>query len=113
MAKSGRLSNIAELRRSAEVTTTGPITIGIDLGDRYSHCCFLGRFLRIAVVERPPDFLDDSDQRLVRHKCARPQPFVELVAHDPRRLGDEQREQIGRFRRQMNLVTAAEQLAPL
>jgi transposase len=42
MATGGRLSKIAELTRSAEVTTTGPITVGIDLGDRYSHCCFLG-----------------------------------------------------------------------
>jgi transposase len=32
---------MAELTRSAEVTT-GSITVGIDLGDRYSHCCFLG-----------------------------------------------------------------------
>jgi transposase len=42
MATFGRLSKIAELSRSAEVTTAGRITIGIDLGDRYSHCCFLG-----------------------------------------------------------------------
>lgn len=42
MAKGGRLSKMADLKRSAEVTTAGPITIGIDLGDRYSHCCFLG-----------------------------------------------------------------------
>ena len=42
MATSGRLSQLRDLTRSVEATRTGPITIGIDLGDRHSHCCFLG-----------------------------------------------------------------------
>src|SRR5258708_36911979 len=42
MATGGRLSKLKELTRSVEVTMAGPITIGIDLGDRHSHCCFLG-----------------------------------------------------------------------
>src|SRR5258708_8338407 len=42
MATGGRLSKLKELTRSVEVTMAGPITIGIDLGDRHSHCCFIG-----------------------------------------------------------------------
>ncbi|HMH12133.1 MAG TPA: hypothetical protein VK578_03405 [Edaphobacter sp.] len=35
------MANCKELRRSFPATPE-TATIGIDLGDRYSHCCFLG-----------------------------------------------------------------------
>ena len=41
MAKNGTLAKIKELQPSFQ-TTTEQITIGIDLGDRFSHCCVLG-----------------------------------------------------------------------
>jgi transposase len=41
MAKSITLAKCEELQRLFE-TSSGEITVGIDLGDRYSHCCVLG-----------------------------------------------------------------------
>ncbi len=41
MAKSGILAKSHDLQESFGATT-GQITIGIDLGDRFSHCCVLG-----------------------------------------------------------------------
>ena len=41
MAKNGTLAKSEELEPSFR-TTTKQITIGIDLGDRFSHCCVLG-----------------------------------------------------------------------
>jgi transposase len=41
MAKSGILAKSQDLQESFDATK-GQITIGIDLGDRFSHCCVLG-----------------------------------------------------------------------
>ena len=41
MAKNGILAKSQDLQPSFQ-TTTEQITIGIDLGDRFSHCCVLG-----------------------------------------------------------------------
>jgi transposase len=41
MAKSITLAKCEELQHLFE-TSSGEITVGIDLGDRYSHCCVLG-----------------------------------------------------------------------
>lgn len=41
MVKGSKLSEIEDLKRGFE-TAAGEITVGIDLGDRYSQCCFLG-----------------------------------------------------------------------
>jgi len=41
MAKSGILAKSQDLQESFGATT-GQITIGIDLGDRFSYCCVLG-----------------------------------------------------------------------
>jgi transposase len=41
MAKSGILARSQDLQESFDATA-GQITIGIDLGDRFSHCCVLG-----------------------------------------------------------------------
>ena len=41
MAKSGILAKSHDLQESFHATA-GQITIGIDLGDRFSHCCVLG-----------------------------------------------------------------------
>ena len=41
MAKSGILAKSEDLQESFD-GTAGQITIGIDLGDRFSHCCVLG-----------------------------------------------------------------------
>jgi transposase len=41
MAKSGILTKCHDLQESFRATT-GAITIGIDLGDRFSYCCVLG-----------------------------------------------------------------------
>ena len=41
MAKNGILAKTQDLWESVDATT-GQITIGIDLGDRFSHCCVLG-----------------------------------------------------------------------
>ena len=41
MAKNRTLAKSQELQPSFH-TTTEQITIGIDLGDRFSHCCVLG-----------------------------------------------------------------------
>jgi transposase len=41
MAKNGILAKSHDLQESF-VTAAGQITIGIDLGDRFSHCCLLG-----------------------------------------------------------------------
>lgn len=41
MAKSGILAKSHDLQESFDATA-GQITIGIDLGDRFSHCCVLG-----------------------------------------------------------------------
>lgn len=40
MAKNGTLATSKDLQPSFQLT--GKITIGIDLGDRFSHCCVLG-----------------------------------------------------------------------
>lgn len=41
MAKNGILVKGHDLKESVDATA-GPITIGIDLGDRFSPCCVLG-----------------------------------------------------------------------
>jgi transposase len=41
MAKNGILAKSQDLQESLDAST-GQITIGIDLGDRFSHCCVLG-----------------------------------------------------------------------
>lgn len=59
MAKSGMLSNTADLECSFHVTQDS-ITIGIDLGDRFSHCCVLegeGRVLTEGRVRTTPEGL--------------------------------------------------------
>ena len=42
MAKNGILAKSSDLQTSFHATTASDITIGIDLGDRFSHCCVLG-----------------------------------------------------------------------
>ena len=42
MAKNGVLAKSNDLQSSFHATTASDITIGIDLGDRFSHCCVLG-----------------------------------------------------------------------
>jgi transposase len=51
MAKSGMLSKMAELQCSFEVEKDS-ITIGMDLGDRFSHCCVLGKEGRVLTEGR-------------------------------------------------------------
>ena len=51
MARNGTLAKIQELQPSFQATTE-QITIGIDLGDRFSHCCVLGPDGRILTEGR-------------------------------------------------------------
>ena len=51
MARGGMLSRMEELQYSYE-TDGGAITIGIDLGDQYSHCCLLGQQGRVLTQGR-------------------------------------------------------------
>jgi hypothetical protein len=62
MAKNGTLAKIHELQPSFQ-TTTEQITIGIDLGDRFSHCCVLGSDGRILTEGR----LRSNPETIARH----------------------------------------------
>jgi hypothetical protein len=62
MAKNGTLAKIQELQPSFQ-TTTEQITIGIDLGDRFSHYCVLGPDGRILTEGR----LRSTPETMARH----------------------------------------------
>jgi transposase len=62
MAKNGTLAKSQELQPSFQ-TTTEQITIGIDLGDRFSHCCALGRDGRVLTEGR----LRSTPETMARH----------------------------------------------
>jgi hypothetical protein len=62
MAKNGTLAKIQELQPSFH-TTTEQITIGIDLGDRFSHCCVLGPDGKILTEGR----LRSTPETMARH----------------------------------------------
>jgi hypothetical protein len=62
MAKNGTLAKIQELQPSFQ-TTTEQITIDIDLGDRFSHCCVLGPDGRILTEGR----LRSTQETMARH----------------------------------------------
>jgi transposase len=62
MAKNGTLAKSQELQPSFQ-TTTEQITIGIDLGDRFSHCCVLGPDGRILTEGR----LRSTPETMARH----------------------------------------------
>src|SRR5215813_607756 len=68
----------------------------------------------IAILKRPSELLDQAYQRRVGDKRAGPQPLMQFVlVYDARRFGDEQREQIERFRPEMDLDAVLEQLSSL
>ena len=62
MAKNGTLAKSQELQPSYQ-TTTEQITIGIDLGDRFSHCCVLGPDGKILTEGR----LRSTPETMARH----------------------------------------------
>jgi hypothetical protein len=62
MAKNGMLAKVHELQPSFQ-TITEQITIGIDLGDRFSHCCVLGPDGRILTEGR----LRSNRETMARH----------------------------------------------
>jgi hypothetical protein len=64
MAKNGTLAKSQELQPSFQ-TATEQITIGIDLGDRFSHCCVLGKRTRTETLLWPTDseILFESTER--------------------------------------------------
>jgi hypothetical protein len=69
MAKNGTLAKSQELQPSFR-TTTEQITIGIDLGDRFSHCCVLGPDGKILTEGR----LRSTPETMARHFKARRKP---------------------------------------
>ena len=62
MAKNGTLAKSQELQPSYQ-TTTEQITIGIDLGDRFSHSCVLGPDGKILTEGR----LRSTPETMARH----------------------------------------------
>ncbi len=62
MAKNGTLAKSKDLQPSFQ-TTTEQITIGIDLGDRFSHCCVLGPDGKILTEGR----LRSTPETMARH----------------------------------------------
>ena len=68
---------------------------------------------RIAIVERPTQLFDETDERRLCHERVGPEPLVQLLlVNDARRFGDEHREQIEGLRREMDVRIAATQLSP-
>ena len=68
MAKSMTLAKCEELQHLFE-TSSGEITVGIDLGDRYSHCCVLG-----------PDGVVFAEGRRADHTGRDGEPFRECAS---------------------------------
>ena len=62
MARNGTLAKIQELKPSFQATTE-QITIGVDLGDRFSHCCVLGPDGKILTEGR----LRSTPETMARH----------------------------------------------
>src|ERR1700733_10618206 len=62
MAKNGTLAKSQDLQPSYQ-TTTEQITIGIDLGDSFSHCCVLGPDGKILTEGR----LRSTPETMARH----------------------------------------------
>jgi len=62
MARNGTLAKSQELQPSFQ-TTTEQITIGMDLGDRFSHCCVLGPDGKILTEGR----LRSTPETMARH----------------------------------------------
>jgi len=62
MARNGTLAKSQELQPSFHATTE-QITIGIDLGDRFSHCCVLGPDGKILTEGR----LRSTPETMARH----------------------------------------------
>lgn len=62
MAKNGTLAKSQDLQPSFQ-TTTEQITIGIDLGDRFSHCCVLGPDGKVLTEGR----LRSTPETMARH----------------------------------------------
>jgi hypothetical protein len=65
----------------------------------------------VTILQHPPKFLHEHDERRVRHDRSRPEPFVQLrLSHDARRFVCQQGEEIERLGRQMNLDVVSRQL---
>lgn len=78
MAKNGILATSADLQPSFEVRS-GRITIGMDLGDRFSHCCVLdtyGEVLAEGRVRSTPEAMARHFQELPSCRIA-----IEVGAH--------------------------------
>jgi transposase len=72
MAKGSKLSEVEDLKRSFEMAAD-EITVGIDLGDRYSQCCFLGdhgELIAEGRIRTTPEGFRDHFQRLPRRRIA-------------------------------------------
>jgi hypothetical protein len=82
MAKNGTLAKSQELQPSFQ-TTTELITIGIDLGDRFSHCCVLGPDGKVLTEGR----LRSTPETMARH-------FQDL-GHANVRTGREKQQETG------------------
>src|SRR5882672_1954800 len=78
MAKNGTLAKSEELQHSFHAAP-GMVTIGIDLGDRYSHCCLLdpdGIVLIEGRVRTTPGAMADHFKGLPASRIA-----IEVGAH--------------------------------
>ena len=62
MAKNGMLAKSQDLQPSFQ-STSEQITIGIDLGDRFSHCCVLGADGRVLTEGR----VRSTPEAMARH----------------------------------------------
>lgn len=92
MAKNGILATTADLKPSFE-GTSGRITIGIDLGDRFSHCCVLdtdGEVLTEGRVRSTPEAMARHFQELPSCRIA-----IEVGAHSRWLSRSETRKDIG------------------
>ena len=94
MARNGTLAKIQELKPSFQATTE-QITIGIDLGDRFSHCCVLGPDGRILTEGRLAFYAGNSGTAFSRsstvaycHRSGDSLAVVEPIADEVGPRGD-------------------------
>src|ERR1700678_1348319 len=83
MAKNGTLAKSQELQRTYQ-TTTEQITIGIDLGDRFSHCCVLGPDGKILTEGR----LRSTPETMARHFRDLPPSRIAIEVGDSLAVGE-------------------------
>lgn len=83
MAKNGTLAKSQDLQPSFQ-TTTEQITIGIDLGGRFSHCCVLGPDGKVLTEGR----LRSTPETMARHFQDLPPSRIAIEGGDSLAVGE-------------------------